>query len=814
MSATALLDMVRAGDPKVISLAEAVSLAVRVEPELLRRARLELVPDADASLEADLWFSALVTTRSTTAFMFAPDVADALRTLLARDRDRLDHAWDITREVHAEGAPAIALEEEVNYLVLTEGPASPALQGLLQRAVVALVEGGEDRAGVARWAIRAFARLPASVAETEAGQMLTVAARSRLGRADAIPPSVPRDADWLAWVLPRDAEYVRASVRLFDDGLEIKVADGDAGHVIPVPDTQPLILHVRWREDPERKQRVLRLDRARPTWLRLDREPLPSAIDDERAAPPSFTLETAWGDSYTLEPRQPTRGEISIRARAGTTEAFVVWRPSGHIEGCLGFALQRRQRDGTVQAVSNLRDFDPPKPSIGRPTTEAPLQRFTHLEHGLEAGDLLRYRAVAMIGRPDALVEGPASPWSDPISGSTRMERGLEVTFNRGVMGLTGIAEPGTAPESPLSELISTPGHEVREYLGGDLLRGLKDFLSEVQSTKGSLYAALYELTDPEAIAAVSAMGSRAHIVLEERFRPERASVLAREGVQVTFARSRGSGLLHHRFAVACDADGRPERVWVGGANWSPLGLCVQSNGATIIRDRAVASHFLAEWHRLREGDLHRDDAGPHRFRVGSATVTVWFTPLRGNPDLQATDELLERARTGILFAFPFATEQSLFSPGRARPSSLYIRGVTTGRTGRDIILTDGAGSQVIARKALLPPERWRLPAGNDFLARIATIDPFGRRPIVLTGSHNLTPTASSRNYESLLVVEDAPAFAEAHAVRIISLYQYYAFRAALSREFPRNLQSDDGWQERVLSNDGREIDFWLGASR
>src|SRR5581483_32442 len=116
MSVAGVLDALRARSPQVAELAETVSLAVRVEPELLRRARLELVPEADASAEADLWFSPIVDVQSKTAFMLIPDAADLLRQRLAANRDRLDRAWQVTREVHENAPPALALEEEVGYL--------------------------------------------------------------------------------------------------------------------------------------------------------------------------------------------------------------------------------------------------------------------------------------------------------------------------------------------------------------------------------------------------------------------------------------------------------------------------------------------------------------------------------------------------------------------------------------------------------------------------------------------------------------------------------------------------------------------------
>ena len=67
--------------PALVRLAEAVSLAIRVDPPLLRRMRLTLVPEADAGIEADLWRSALVKSRSPEGFVFHVEIAEALRYL-------------------------------------------------------------------------------------------------------------------------------------------------------------------------------------------------------------------------------------------------------------------------------------------------------------------------------------------------------------------------------------------------------------------------------------------------------------------------------------------------------------------------------------------------------------------------------------------------------------------------------------------------------------------------------------------------------------------------------------------------------------
>src|SRR5947207_259975 len=102
---TDLLDAFAREFPAAHRLARVVSLAARVEPELLRSARLRLFPEADAGAEADLWFSPLVQAHSPQALVLEPEVVPVLRQELAADRTLLDRAWGVLRHVHRD-APA------------------------------------------------------------------------------------------------------------------------------------------------------------------------------------------------------------------------------------------------------------------------------------------------------------------------------------------------------------------------------------------------------------------------------------------------------------------------------------------------------------------------------------------------------------------------------------------------------------------------------------------------------------------------------------------------------------------------------------
>ena len=105
--------------PWAARLARLVSLAVRVEPSLLRAARL--AAGLDAVAEADLWFSGIVASRSTLGISLAPSVAEALRAELTGAPADRDLAWQLLEDHHGREPWSIRLEERVNYLT-TQSP--------------------------------------------------------------------------------------------------------------------------------------------------------------------------------------------------------------------------------------------------------------------------------------------------------------------------------------------------------------------------------------------------------------------------------------------------------------------------------------------------------------------------------------------------------------------------------------------------------------------------------------------------------------------------------------------------------------------
>jgi phosphatidylserine/phosphatidylglycerophosphate/cardiolipin synthase-like enzyme len=109
--------------------------------------------------------------------------------------------------------------------------------------------------------------------------------------------------------------------------------------------------------------------------------------------------------------------------------------------------------------------------------------------------------------------------------------------------------------------------------------------------------------------------------------------------------------------------------------------------------------------------------------------------------------------------------------------------------------------------------------------SKVVVIDPFGEKPVVMTGSHNMGPKASLSNDDNLVIIEGASGLATEYAVYIMNVYghyksmfnQYLQAQGASKKDRQLSPQYDgnddnDQWQVRYLAPPNlREIQFWLG---
>lgn len=247
-----------------VKLAGWVCLAARVEPALLRRARLRFMPAAGVEVESDLWFGPLVETRGTYAATFYPDVTEELRRRLASESgaaragtggDKLNRAWALVREVHDHKPPApgkvisdlIQLEEELVWHALTSSgeELEREIDARLRPVIKSIVSERHD--GLGRWALGVLPRLPKG-AQTRTVRLLQIISEARLyeGWFSTDPTAGEQLSEDETNMLLKVLERRPAGLRLQGDRLELSAPPREGSQKIDVPVTSPLSLELTW----------------------------------------------------------------------------------------------------------------------------------------------------------------------------------------------------------------------------------------------------------------------------------------------------------------------------------------------------------------------------------------------------------------------------------------------------------------------------------------------------------------------------------------------------------------------------------------
>jgi tetratricopeptide (TPR) repeat protein len=278
--------------PGALRLASALSVATRIEPELVRAMRLALFPDLDVGVESDLWFSEWVGLRNPGSVVFLPQVLPVLRAGLRQMLDAhptpailAESLWTVISRAHQDLSPALFLEERVTWLAVT-GSAGTEVDDELRQALVALV--AEGRAGIAGWLADAWLRFPPEVlATTTAWQLGTVAARY----ADFGPPPMAVGSVGVADIAAMAPAIDDIPLPLLRERSAVifGALSGPRVAAVLVPDTDPVIIDVKSGESDWRTVQV----------------PRGQVVRVDFADPAPVTVRTARGVQYELGARQP-----------------------------------------------------------------------------------------------------------------------------------------------------------------------------------------------------------------------------------------------------------------------------------------------------------------------------------------------------------------------------------------------------------------------------------------------------------------------------------------------------------------------------
>lgn len=254
----------------------------------LRLARLHLLRHLDAGTEAEVWFSPLVQSRSPTGLMFRQQYLENLRESL-RSSGRLAGAWAIIKELHHTAPVAIQIEEELTYLGLHDDEKHAVRIQEKLREVLAALQEGAHRNGLARWALRAIPRLPRTVLAFPETWAVAVTSAVRLGASRVIEGNPPLGAISLPWkeLLPRDLARTSVGVTYIEGKWVFSTPATPGTSAFSVPKTSPLLFRVQQEQVEPRETHFIALDSGSSTELAL--------------GSPTLTIQSVLGNRWRIE---------------------------------------------------------------------------------------------------------------------------------------------------------------------------------------------------------------------------------------------------------------------------------------------------------------------------------------------------------------------------------------------------------------------------------------------------------------------------------------------------------------------------------
>lgn len=562
-------------------------------------------------------------------------------------------------------------------------------------------------------------------------------------------------------------------------------------------------------------------------------------------------------------------GIKKIRAFANCDEATIVWQTDAPIPNCRGFALERQTKgQSSITILPTWVGFKGQKHKQGanQPSTVWPIQRYIWSDFLAPAGKELKYRAIPMIGPAASLTKAPStlwSDWTDWVEVGTGQTKNFSAYFNRGIVPSQALAKKKPTKKS-LQTAIDTPGDKNRNFLSGELRVALLDLLSQAKKDGVQIFAALYELNDPELIAALKAIGGNCNLVLgsgaykaadkkkgtpaePDENKDVREDLHLHSSVNVHDRLVTSPHFAHNKFVVFCDKQGKPSKLWTGSTNWTVTGLCTQVNNGISIESPPLAAAYRTRWEALKDAgatypaSLSQAGSTPAKTAVGGAQVTAWNAPMLNLVDLADAKQRIAGAKDGVLFL--------MFNPGPKNtllntilaldPDKLFIHGVVNqdpGGSKAPLIKLTHKGQQLPPKplSVILPAALQKAGSWFDqeftfnrvmIHSKVVVLDPFGKKPVVMTGSHNLGPKASGKNDDNLVIIENAPGLASEYAINILGVYGHYKWLYNLSIKNAKGPKTgaksspqydgnfdDDKWQDRFTAGvNKREIEFWLG---
>jgi len=297
--------------------------------------------------------------------------------------------------------------------------------------------------------------------------------------------------------------------------------------------------------------------------------------------------------------------------------------------------------------------------------------------------------------------------------------------------------------------------------------------LNRINSAEYTIDLALYSLSLSEISTALIAAKDRGVVirfVYEDRTIQSAVEALISAGIQVIkddFGANDGNGLMHNKFMIfdgRSDSSASNDWVMTGSANWTAHGIDANMQNLILIQDKSLARVYTREFNQMwgsasdvanadssKFSSNKRKNNGPHLLNIGGRRVEVYMSPKDGVTS-QISNKIAA-ARESLYFCILAYTRDDIASVMRGRFDNLpgfHLRGVFDRSMDPNVsvypdMINWGVDVYLDNEPATLHH-------------KYMVIDGFGTagNPVVITGSHNWSTAAETRNNENTIIIYDS----------------------------------------------------------
>ncbi len=523
---------------------------------------------------------------------------------------------------------------------------------------------------------------------------------------------------------------------------------------------------------------------------------------------------------------------------------YLWWTWPRKIDNCLGFSIRRivngKEETKGLPAYVGF-DIKLDKRKSPQTTDQWPIQSFNWKDVYAPANKKLKYRIIPMMDtgagwkqlQPDRKNSIVTATISRTINhGDSR------VIFNRGLLSTQAFAKEvkklkssGTKLLNGAKGLISKKGSIWRKRLGGAFLENMQDFFKQGKGS-GNFFAALYELSDDELLEMLL-KSKKLQVILSSSdsntdSRKQLHKAMKAGKLKVYNRLMSANSIGHNKFVIYTDKNGKPKSVLTGSVNWTPTGLCGQTNNMVIIENEKTAAKYMDYWQKLLadtdkkgkalQGQPLRTwcrDNGVDLKLKPSTDLGLWYSPntvKKSKPkkitsaavpvDMKEVYNLIAKAK-GQLYYLVFnpgtpsivdeVRTKALAAKKAGKP--IFVRGAVS-----DAKIGKAVTTNIISKDATLPPDKYKvtpvaaIPGLFSYWEKellkfgfatihdkILVVDPFDEKKCaVITGSHNLGFKASYSNDENMLIIRGNSAIAQAYTTHVLDVVNHFKWRYKL----------------------------------